>query len=93
MDPAGRLDEAAFLSRMFDLRALPTTDYRTREFPDMSADVAQHRDSFLQNALTIEEVRAAYLITGRYDFVVHVAVRDMIHLKNLALDKFTSRPR
>jgi Lrp/AsnC ligand binding domain len=32
------------------------------------------------------------LITGRYDFVVHVAVRDMIHLKNLALDKFTSRP-
>jgi hypothetical protein len=43
MDPAGRLDEVAFLSRMFDLRALPTTDYRPREFPNMAADVAQHR--------------------------------------------------
>jgi hypothetical protein len=43
MDPAGRLDEVAFLSRMFDLKALPTTDYRTRDFPDMAADVAQHR--------------------------------------------------
>src|SRR5262249_50042307 len=42
-DPSGRLDEVAFLSRMFDLKALPTTDYRTREFPDMAADVWQHR--------------------------------------------------
>lgn len=43
MDPSGRLDEVAFLSRMFDLKALPTRDYRTREYPDMAADVAQHR--------------------------------------------------
>jgi hypothetical protein len=43
LDPAGRLDEVAFLSRMFDLKALPTTDYRPREFPDMAADVWQHR--------------------------------------------------
>ena len=43
VDPAGRLDEVAFLSRMFDLKTLPTTDHRTREFPDMAADVWQHR--------------------------------------------------
>lgn len=42
-DPSGRLDEVSFLSRMFDLKSLPTTDYRTREFPDMAADVWQHR--------------------------------------------------
>jgi hypothetical protein len=43
LDPSGRLDEVAFLSRMFDLKSLPTTDYRKHEFPDMAADVWQHR--------------------------------------------------
>lgn len=43
LDPSGRLDEVTFLSRMFDLKALPTTDYRTSQFPDMAADVWQHR--------------------------------------------------
>ena len=31
-------------------------------------------------------------LTGRHDMVVHVAVRDMKHLKDLALDSFTNRP-
>jgi hypothetical protein len=43
ISPSGRLDEVAFLSRMFDLTALPTTDYRKHQFPDMAADVWQHR--------------------------------------------------
>ena len=38
------------------------------------------------------EVRVAFLVTGRYDVVVHVVVRDTQHLKDLALDQFTSRP-
>ncbi|MCP5365180.1 MAG: Lrp/AsnC ligand binding domain-containing protein, partial [Hyphomicrobiales bacterium] len=38
------------------------------------------------------EVRSAFLLTGRWDVIVHVVARDIEHLKNLALDRFTSRP-
>ncbi|MBB3890633.1 DNA-binding Lrp family transcriptional regulator [Phenylobacterium haematophilum] len=49
-------------------------------------------DDFLRDVTEIPEVRSAYLVTGRYDLVVHVAVRDTLHLKDVALDQFTSRP-
>lgn len=49
-------------------------------------------DNFMQEILTIPEVRSGFLVTGSHDMVVHVVVRDMAHLKNLALDEFTSRP-
>ena len=49
-------------------------------------------DSFMKDVATIAEVRSAYLLTGRWDVIVHVVARDTEHLKNLALDKFTSRP-
>ena len=49
-------------------------------------------DDFLAYTMTIPEVRAAYLITGRHDLVVHVCVHDTAELKDLALDHFTSRP-
>jgi len=40
VDWSGRLDEHAFLSRLFDLSSLPTTD---RRFPDAAGDIWQHR--------------------------------------------------
>ena len=49
-------------------------------------------DRFMTEVVEIPEVRSAFLITGRYDFVVHVVARDMRHLKDLALDSFTNRP-
>jgi DNA-binding Lrp family transcriptional regulator len=49
-------------------------------------------DRFMTEVVEIPEVRSAFLITGRYDFVVHVVARDMQHLKDLALDSFTNRP-
>jgi DNA-binding Lrp family transcriptional regulator len=49
-------------------------------------------DRFLDDAVSLPEVRAAFLVTGRYDVIVHVLVRDTQHLKDLALDHFTSRP-
>src|SRR5438309_11000228 len=49
-------------------------------------------DRFMTEVVEIPEVRSAFLITGRYDFVVHVVARDMQHLKDLALDRFTNRP-
>jgi DNA-binding Lrp family transcriptional regulator len=59
-------------------------------------ELAKHErttvDQFMDDMLTIPEVRSAHLITGRYDLIVHVTVRDTRHLKNLALDQFTNRP-
>jgi DNA-binding Lrp family transcriptional regulator len=49
-------------------------------------------DQFMDGIVAVPEVRSAFLLTGRWDVVVHVAVRDMAHLKDLALDSFTSRP-
>ena len=43
MAPEGRLDEVAFFSRLFDLSALPTRDSRRQQFPNMAADLRQHR--------------------------------------------------
>lgn len=48
-------------------------------------------DAFLSDVVQIPEVRSAFLVTGRHDMVVHVLARDMQHLKDLALDKFTNR--
>src|SRR2546423_1083122 len=49
-------------------------------------------DRFMDEIDGVPEVRFAFLVTGRYDVVVHVVVRDTQHLKDLALDQFTNRP-
>ena len=43
MPPNGRLNEVEFFSRLFNLNELPTRDHRTRQFPNMAADLWQHR--------------------------------------------------
>jgi DNA-binding Lrp family transcriptional regulator len=59
-------------------------------------ELAKHErgnvDSLMADIADIPEVRSAYLITGRHDVVVHVVARDTLHLKDLALDRFTNRP-
>ena len=59
-------------------------------------ELAKHErqtvESFMEDVVYIPEVRSAFLISGRYDLVVHVVARDTEHLKNLALDQFTARP-
>jgi DNA-binding Lrp family transcriptional regulator len=49
-------------------------------------------DTFMDDVVKIPEVRFAFLVTGRYDLVAHVVVRDTKHLKDLALDQFTNQP-
>jgi DNA-binding Lrp family transcriptional regulator len=49
-------------------------------------------DAILARTMEVDEVRAAYLVTGKHDLIVHVAVRDIGSLKEFALDHFTSRP-
>lgn len=48
--------------------------------------------AFVHHLLGRPEVVALYHVTGAFDFQVHVAVRDPSHLRDLALDAFTSRP-
>ena len=49
-------------------------------------------DSFRNYVVELEEVRSVFHVTGGDDFLVHLAVRDSDHLRDLALDSFTTRP-
>jgi DNA-binding Lrp family transcriptional regulator len=49
-------------------------------------------ESFMSHALAREEVVQLFHTTGANDFLVHVAVRDTQHLRELALSAFTERP-
>ena len=48
-------------------------------------------ESFRDHTLALAEVVGVYHVAGQEDFMVHVAVRDADHLKNLTLDAFTTR--
>ena len=48
-------------------------------------------DSFIAYVRTLPEVLQIYHVAGADDFLVHVAVRDTHHLRDLALDSFTTR--
>ena len=45
-------------------------------------------DRFLKSTAAVLEVRSVYLVSGRFDLIVHVAVRDMGHLKDLISNHF-----
>lgn len=49
-------------------------------------------DSFQDHLRKLPEVRGVYHITGEDDYLVHIAARDSNHLRDLALDSFTTRP-
>ena len=49
-------------------------------------------DEFRAHALTLREVVAVYYLAGAIDFMVHVVVRDTIHLRDLVLESFSDRP-
>ncbi|GLH67053.1 Lrp/AsnC family transcriptional regulator [Geothrix edaphica] len=47
--------------------------------------------AFWKHALGLPEVLSVFHVAGTHDFQVHVAVRDAHHLRDLALDAFTTR--
>ncbi len=49
-------------------------------------------DSFRRHALGLAEVLGCYHMAGANDFLLHVAVRDAEHLRDLTLSSFTTRP-
>ena len=48
-------------------------------------------DQFLRDMESIPEVRSVFLLSGRYDVILHLVVRDIDHLRNLGLDRITSQ--
>jgi DNA-binding Lrp family transcriptional regulator len=49
-------------------------------------------EEFRRHALSLPQVLAVYHVAGANDFLVHVAVRDADHLRDLGMDAFTTRP-
>jgi len=47
---------------------------------------------FLSDMESIPEVQRAFLVNGRHDVILHIAVKDIDHLRNLGLDRITSQP-
>ena len=47
--------------------------------------------AFRQHALSLPETIGLYHVAGQHDFIVHVGVRDANHLRDVAMDAFTSR--
>ena len=48
--------------------------------------------AFRQHALSLPETIGLYHVAGHNDFIVHLLARDADHLRDLALDAFTTRP-
>ncbi len=48
--------------------------------------------AFQNHLMSRPEVTAAYHLAGADDFLVHVAVRDAEHLRDLVMEAFSSRP-
>jgi DNA-binding Lrp family transcriptional regulator len=48
-------------------------------------------EQFMREVSQMNEVRALFLISGQYDVIAHVVVRDTNHLRDLAFDKFINR--
>jgi DNA-binding Lrp family transcriptional regulator len=49
-------------------------------------------DRFMGKIASIPEVRRVFLLSGRHDVIMHVAVKDIDHLRNLGFGGFTNQP-
>lgn len=58
----------------------------------LSRHTREEVERFQTHALAQPEVVALYHLTGEPDFLLHVAARDLAHLRELALSAFSSRP-
>jgi DNA-binding Lrp family transcriptional regulator len=48
-------------------------------------------ETFHNHIMGLPEVTAIYHVAGTHDYLVHVSVKDSDHLRDLALDAFTTR--
>ena len=66
-------------------------DLQAMIFVRLARHAREAVDSFQAHAENMREVVAVYHVSGEHDFLVHVAVRDADHLRDLAMDSFTTR--
>lgn len=50
---------------------------------ELSSHSRAHIEAFERGIIGVSGVRACYHVTGRFDYVLHVAVRDLNHLRRL----------
>lgn len=60
-------------------------------FVRLARHARKHVQDFRRHALGLAETLGLYHVAGQHDFLVHVGVRDADHLRDLALDAFTTR--
>ena len=60
-------------------------------FVQMSEHEKSNLDAFVQDVLKFPEVRAAWMISGRFDAIVELITRDTAHLHRVVVEKFSSR--
>lgn len=60
-------------------------------FVQMSEHEKTNLDAFVKDVLQIPEVRATWMISGRFDAVVELVTRDTTHLHRIVVEKFSSR--
>lgn len=60
-------------------------------FVQMSEHEKASLSRFLRDVLEIPEVRAAWMITGRFDALIELVARDTTHLHKVVVEKFSSR--
>ena len=60
-------------------------------FVQLSEHEKTNLTRFMRDVLEIPEVRAAWMITGRFDTVVEIATRDTAHLHSVVVERFSSR--
>ncbi|MCP4935781.1 MAG: Lrp/AsnC family transcriptional regulator [bacterium] len=61
-------------------------------FVDLIKHSRELVENFQKEIEQMPEVRSVYLVSGQFDFLIHVAVKDIDHLRDLALDSITIRP-
>jgi DNA-binding Lrp family transcriptional regulator len=60
-------------------------------FVRLARHARQQVKAFREHALSLPETVGVYHVAGHHDFLVHVGVRDANHLRDLAMDAFTTR--
>ena len=60
-------------------------------FIQMSEHEKSNLNQFIRDILQIPEVRAAWMISGRFDALVELATQDTSHLHSIVVEKFSSR--
>jgi len=70
-----------------DLRALGLA-LEALLFVQLAKLKTQEVDKFVLETSSVLEVRSVFLVSGHFDMVVHVAIRDMEHLKSVISNHF-----